>query len=88
MSVILFLILIELGKIDMKSSISKLGILIFLVGVLLTETLLFSQGVLFLFGLGSIHNYNLILFIASLIIVIGLLFTYYNQFKKSKVGVF
>lgn len=84
MSVFLFLILIEFGKIEMKSSISKLGILIFLAGVLLTETLLFSQGFLFLFGLGIIHNYNLALFIASLIVVIGLLFTYFNQFKKSK----
>ena len=84
MSVFLFLILIELGKIDMKSSISKLGILIFLIGVLITELMLFSQGFLFLFGLGSINNYNLALFIASLIIVIGLLFIYFNQFKKSK----
>jgi len=84
MSVFLFLILIELRKVDMKSSISKLGILIFLIGIVLTELLLFSQGFLFLFGLGSINNYNLALFIASLIIVIGLLFTYFNQFKKSK----
>jgi len=82
MSVFLLLVLIELRKIDVKRSRSKLGILIFLTGVLLTELLLFSQGFLFLFNLGSIANYNLVLLIASVFIVIGLLFTYFNQFKK------
>jgi len=84
MSVFLFLILIELGKMKLISNSSKLGVLIFLIGILLTETLLFSQGFLFLFSLGSIGSYNLVLLITSLLVVIGLLFIYFNQFKTAK----
>lgn len=84
MSVFLFVFLIELDKIQLKSKISKIGLLIFLMGVLFTETLLFSQGFLFLFGIGNIGYYNMILLMASAFIVIGLLITYFAQFVKSK----
>ncbi len=82
MSVLLFLILSKLKMITFKSRVSKLGIITFLMGVLVTEFLLFSQGFLVLNGLKPISNYNLVLLIFSAVLVIGLILIFVNQFKK------
>lgn len=84
MSVFIFLILSELNKIRLNSSISKIGVYTFLVGVLLTEFMLFFQGFLLLIQSSLINNYNLLLLLASIIIVIGLLLILSNQFQKTK----
>ncbi len=85
MSVLLLLILDELKIVVLKNSFSKLGVITFLVGVFVTEFLLFFQGFLFLQGLSPIINYNLLLLIFSAVMVIGLLMLFINQFKKHPV---
>ncbi|HEY9168627.1 MAG TPA: hypothetical protein VIN72_03990 [Lutibacter sp.] len=82
LSVLLFLILGQLGKISLHKPTSKVGILIFLSGVFITESLLFLQGFLFLFQLNAIKNYSLILLIFSFLMLIGLLVVFGNQFTK------
>lgn len=85
LSVLLFLILNQLGKINLHKQTSKAGLLIFLTGVFVTELLLFSQGLLFLFKISALKNYNLILLFFSFLIVIGLLLIYGCQFSKQTI---
>ncbi len=54
--------------------ISRAGIIVFAIGVLLTEVLLFGQGLLLWFELGFIPYYDQYLFYASVIIFIGAVF--------------
>jgi len=82
MSVLLLLILNKLQLITFKTYTSKFGILTFLVGILVTETILFLQGFLVLNKLKPIENYNLLLLIFSGFMVFGLLLLFVNQFKK------
>jgi len=82
MSVLLLLILNKFQIISFKTRISKFGVVTFLVGVFATEMILFSQGFLFLNGLTPIANYNLVLLIFSVFMVVGLLVLFVNQFKK------
>lgn len=85
MSVLLFLILSKLKILEFKSKVSRLGIVAFLSGILVTEFLLFSQGFLFLNGFKPIANYNLLLLIFSAVMVIGLVLIFVNQFKKQPI---
>jgi len=85
MSVFIFLILIELKKINLNSNVSKMGIYTFLIGVLLTEFLLFSQGFLLLIQTSIIKNFNLLLLVSSILIVVGLALVFINQINKTKV---
>lgn len=85
LSVLLFLILDQLGKLNFHKPTSKVGILLFLAGVFITESLLFLQGFLFLFQFDAIKNYSLILLIFSFLMVVGLLVVYVNQFHKEKI---
>lgn len=85
LSVFLFLILDQLGKLNLQKPTSKVGILLFLAGVFITESLLFLQGFLFLFQFDAIKNYSLILLIFSFLMVVGLLVVYVNQFHKEKI---
>ena len=82
MSVMLLLILIEFGKIAIKSSFSKIGVYLFLTGILITELLFFFQGFGIMIGIGVFQNYNRYLLIFSGFIVIGLIFIYFNQFRN------
>jgi hypothetical protein len=82
LSVLLFLILDQLGKINLQKPTSKVGIILFLSGVFITEALLFLQGFLFLFRFNAIKNYSLILLIFSFLMIIGLFVLYVNQFSK------
>ena len=82
MSVMLLLILIEFGKIALKSSFSKIGVYLFLTGILITELLFFLQGFGIMIGIGVFQNYNRYLLIFSGFIVIGLIFIYFNQFRN------
>ena len=82
MSVLLLLILNKFQIISFKTRISKFGVVTFLVGVFATEMILFSQGFLFLNGFTPIANYNLVLLIFSVFMVVGLLVLFVNQFKK------
>lgn len=87
LSVLLFLILDQLKKINLNKPTSKVGILLFLSGVFITETLLFLQGFLFLLQFNAIKNYSLILLIFSFLMILGLLVVYINQFsRKEKIN--
>ncbi|PHQ57492.1 MAG: hypothetical protein COC16_00965 [Lutibacter sp.] len=82
MSVLLFLILSKLNILEFKSKVSRLGIVTFLLGILVTEFILFSQGFLLLNGLKPIVSYNLLLLIFSAVMIIGLVLIFVNQFRK------
>ncbi|MDP3359981.1 MAG: hypothetical protein Q8S41_11625 [Lutibacter sp.] len=82
LSVLLFLILDQMDKINLQKPTSKVGIILFLSGVFITEALLFLQGFLFLIQFNALKNYNLILLIFSFLMVIGLFVIYVNQFSK------
>jgi len=85
MSMLIFLLLILLVKVKL----SKIGMYIFILGILLSEGLLFLQGGLFLIFKNGITNINLLLLFVSSLMPIGLLLIYFNiDFKqKSKVVV-
>ncbi|AMC10009.1 hypothetical protein Lupro_01490 [Lutibacter profundi] len=84
MSVLLFLILDKLKIVMLKNNISKIGIIIFLIGVFTTEVILFLQGYLLFKGLSPIVNYNLLLLIFSAAMVIGLLMLFVNRFRNQE----
>lgn len=85
LSVFLFLIVDQLGKINLQNPTSKVGISLFLTGVFITELLLFLQGFLFLFQFNAIKNYSLFLLIFSFLTVGGLLLIYINQFSRQRI---
>ncbi|MBK5209839.1 MAG: hypothetical protein JJE44_10135 [Flavobacteriaceae bacterium] len=82
LSVFLFLMADQLGKINLQKTTSKVGIQLFLTGVFITELLLFLQGFLFMFQFNAIKYYSLILLIFSFLMVIGLLVVYISQFSR------
>jgi hypothetical protein len=85
MSVFVFLILIQLQKIHLKTITSKMGLFIFLIGIVLTELLLFTQGFLLLIGLAPIYKYHLLLLCVSVLLLVGLLIIFINQLKSVRV---
>ncbi|WP_456377889.1 hypothetical protein [Lutibacter sp.] len=85
MSVLLLLILTELKIVEFKNFLSKIGIFTFLVGVFMTETLLFTQGFIFLNRLTPIKNYNLLVLIFSAFMVIGLVVIFIDLLINRKV---
>lgn len=85
MSVLLFLILIELKIIKMNKLSSKVGIITFLIGILTTEIMLFLQGSFFLFKMPHIKSYNLLVLIFSGFIILGLIIIYINQFRRKRL---
>jgi hypothetical protein len=82
MSVFLLLILKELTIITFNSIISKVGILMFLLGVFVTEVLFFTQGFLLLVRYPIIENYNKLLLIFSFLIVSSLMLIFINLVKN------
>lgn len=87
MSVLLFLILEQMGKFNLQKPAPKVGIILFMTGVFITELMLFLQGSLFLFQFNAIKNFSLMLLIFSFLMVIGLLSVYVNQFpRKIKIN--
>ncbi|MDP3311914.1 hypothetical protein [Lutibacter sp.] len=84
MSVFLFLILAQLKKISFSTVLSRVGIVLFLIGVLFTEVILFLQGFLYLCGFQPIEKYNFFLFIFSFVIVLGILGVFSTLFLHTK----
>ncbi|MCF6167495.1 hypothetical protein [Lutibacter sp.] len=85
MSVLLFLILDRFKKIRIENKITKIGIVTFIIGVIATELLLFSQGSFILLHSSAIKNYNLFVFFFSFFMVIGLVFIFIGQFINNIV---
>lgn len=81
MSMFIFLLLILLVKIKL----SKIGMYIFILGILLSEGLLFLQGGLFLIFKNGITNIDLLLLFVSSLMPIGLLLLYFNIDFKQKL---
>lgn len=72
----LLLYFLDLSLFIRRKSLVQTGIYLFIIGVTSTEIILFFQGVLFYFGKGMFSNYFLILFIASVILVLGIFFLF------------
>jgi hypothetical protein len=74
------------GFIDSKNTIQKWGTILFLLGFVATEILLFLQGIWLFLNNGSFPNYYLNLFLSSLFLPTGLLLLTIGIFKlKSKI---
>ena len=84
MSVFIFLILFKLGKLTMDNLIVKTGIFTFLLGVIITEILLFGQGFLFLSKLNPVMIFGELLLICSCLLVFGIALIILGQFFKNK----
>ena len=61
-------------EIQQTSKSGKVGVYIFLIGFLVTELLLFVQGLMLWMEMGFMSNYHLVIFAASLLLPIGLLY--------------
>lgn len=74
------------GFIDSKNTIQKWGTILFLLGFVATEILLFLQGIWLFLNNGSIPNYYLNLFLSSIFLPTGLLMLTIGITKlKSKI---
>ncbi|MDX1828011.1 MAG: hypothetical protein R3342_00560 [Lutibacter sp.] len=73
MTCMLFLFLLQIKKLEIQSTVSKIGTFTFLIGIIGTEFLLFYQGFLFLFKFNALKFYNLEMLFFSFLLVIGLL---------------
>jgi len=78
MSLFIFL----LYSIYVKYTLSKIGLYIFLFGVLSTEIVLFTQGILLYTLQKSINNYNFIMLMLSALMPLGLLVVVLPQRKR------
>ncbi len=81
LSVVLILILNILSTIALKHLITKIGIAIFLIAIVITELLLFLQGFLYLQKMNPIEHYNILLFSFSSFLLIGLILIFISQFS-------
>lgn len=84
MSVLLLLILSKLNIFSFHKLTSKIGVVIFLIGILTTEFLLFYQGFSYFQGFKPLTNYNLLLLGFSSFLVIGLILLFINQLSNKK----
>ena len=80
----LSLFLFLLMYIHTKFKLSKLGLFLFTLGILLSEILLFTQGILLYSTKSGIVNYSMFLFVASSTILVGLLLIFINHFRTKK----
>ncbi|WP_431135191.1 hypothetical protein [Psychroserpens mesophilus] len=63
------------------NKISSLGVYSFLIGFVLTETILLIQGIKFYFGSGLLSNYYLVLFLSSILLPLGVSLILLNTIK-------
>jgi len=73
LSPFLLFLLLQFELITIKNNLNKVGLFIFLIGVFLTETILFTQGNLIWFYNYSLPSYSELLFISSSILLVGIL---------------
>jgi hypothetical protein len=83
MTVMIFLLLIQIKKILIDTSISKIGLIIFLTGIIGTEFLLFYQGFLFVFKFSPLKYYNMEMLFFSILLFIGLILVFLLSLKKN-----
>lgn len=68
----IFLFYLDQPNFKKQNSLLKSGIYLFIAGVFLTELLLFVQGLLIYLGKGVFTQYYLLLFLASVLLVVGI----------------
>lgn len=66
-----------------KTKINIFGLYIFILGIYLSEFILFLQGILFLIFQNGISNINLLLVFVSGLMPLGLLFIYFKTFRST-----
>jgi len=67
------LFILLLNQLFLKRIISKWGVSLLILGVLLSEILLFTQGILFFLQAKTISNYTLLLLMATFLMPLGIL---------------
>lgn len=87
LSTILFFILLEIKKIKVNSTFSKMGILLFLIGVFCTEFILFYQGFAITFNMKLLPNQPVFMLVFSGVIVLGLLIFTITHFVKNELKI-
>ena len=73
LSPFLLFLLIKFELLPVTNKINKLGVFLFLIGVLLTEAILFTQGNLAWFYKSSLPYFSEILFASSSVLLVGIL---------------
>jgi hypothetical protein len=86
MTVFIVLILKQLGAINITNRITRLGLVLLILGIVLTESLLFGQGFLLMTGYGMIPDYNSWLLLCSLILALGICSILLPQFRKNAIN--
>ncbi|HKJ06056.1 MAG TPA: hypothetical protein VJ970_01175, partial [Flavobacteriaceae bacterium] len=84
MSALLILLLVLLKKFKEQLLTFKSGVLLFLIGVLVSELLLFGNGFSIMFAIGILPNYQFFLVVFSALIFIGIFLLTLNSFSKIK----
>lgn len=79
------LFLIVLYELLLKRTISRWGMILFVLGIISSELILFSQGLLVYTKQKTINNFNEILLIASGLMVLGLMLIFVNIFIKKEI---
>jgi len=84
----LFLFLLDYSNFYGRRLLLKIGIYLFIFGVMITEMLLFIQGLIIYLNSGVFPNFYLLLFLASVFLVLGILILgiqlYFTKKKSSK----
>jgi hypothetical protein len=70
---------VQQGWFTLRSTISRWGMGLFIVGFISSEALLFLQGIFYWVGAGAISNYNEMLFGVSIFLPVGVLLFFISQ---------
>ncbi|NDK55787.1 hypothetical protein [Pontibacter fetidus] len=76
---------VQQGWLSFKSTMSRLGIGLFITGFISSEALLFLQGVFYWAGAGTIANYHEMLFGVSILLPVGLILFFISQLQTLSV---
>lgn len=71
-------------SIILRKSLSYIGTQIFIAGIVITELLLFGQGLMLWQELGFLSNYYLFISLGSAAIILGLIIIFFNLHKSTK----
>lgn len=80
----LFAFLFQSSLVKQHSRLLNWGAGIFLAGFVATEAILFGQGLMYYFSLGILPQYNLILFLFSCLLVIGIFIILLSVLRNNK----
>ncbi|MER2996752.1 hypothetical protein [Pontibacter populi] len=76
---------VQQGWLRLRSTISRWGMGLFIVGFITSEALLFLQGIFYWIGAGTIANYNEMLFSVSICLPTGLILFFISQLQTISV---